>query len=301
MSSHELTAEVNQEIAEADALITTWDSPVLDGDFSEWAPRVRIIAHCGGAVKGRFHEPLFRKLTIINAAEPMARTTAELGAAFLMYAARNVDFYRAELRKPSNRIYDDKHLHGTGEETLIGRQVSLIGFGRVGRALVELLRAFEIEWLVYDPHAKRSASRVYGVRFSTLEDVLRRGTLLVLAAALTDDTRGLLDRDNLAKVPDGATVINIARGGLVDMKALTDEVRRKRLRCALDVTDPEEPLPLDHPLRNMPGAIVTPHIGGGSQAVRRQIAQTVTSDLERYFKGQPVRNRVTAAMLKLMT
>ncbi|MBV9767271.1 MAG: hypothetical protein JOZ48_20690 [Acidobacteriaceae bacterium] len=297
----QLTAPVKNEIAKADALVTTWDSPRFDASLPEWAPRIRIMAHCGGAVKGRFDESLFERLTITNAAEPMARTTAELGVAFLLYAARNIDFYRGELRKPSNRIYEERHLHGTGEETLIGRQVSLIGLGRVGRAIVELLHPFQIQWLVFDPHAPRSLAEKYAVRFATLDRVLREGSLLVLTAALTPQTRGLLGRENLAKLPDGATLINIARGGLLDLAELTRQVRRKRLRCALDVSDPEEPLPIRHPLRKLPGALVTPHIAGGSTAVRRQIAETVIEDLKRFFNGQPVENRVTSAMLSRMT
>ncbi|MBV8896932.1 MAG: hypothetical protein JO051_10510 [Acidobacteriaceae bacterium] len=297
----ELTAAAKNEIAKADALISTWDSPHLDGSLPKWAPRIRVIGHCGGAVKGRFDESLFERLTVTNAAEPMARTTAELGVAFLLYAARNIDFYRGELRKASNRIYDERHLHGTGEETLLGRQVSLMGFGRVGQAIVELLRPFQIQWLVFDPHAPRSLAEKCGVRFTTLDRVLRQGSLLVLAAALTRETRGLLGRENLAKLPDGATLINIARGGLVDLAELTRQVRRKRLRCALDVSDPEEPLPIRHPLRNLPGAILTPHVGGGSAAVRREIAATVIEDLKRFFNGQPVENRVTSAMLSRMT
>ena len=301
MDAPQLTAPAKNEIAKADALVSTWDSPHLDATLPEWASRIRIIAHCGGAVKGRFDESLFERLTITNAAEPMARTTAELGVAFLLYAARNIDFYREELRKVSNRIYDERHLHGTGEETLIGRQVSLIGFGRVGQAIVELVRPFQIQWLVFDPHAPRSVAEECGVRLATLDRVLRQGSLLVLAAALTRETRGLLGRENLAKLPDGATLINIARGGLVDLAELTRQVRRKRLRCALDVSDPEEPLPLRHPLRNLPGAILTPHVGGGSAAVRREIAATVSEDLKRFFNGQPVENRVTSAMLSRMT
>ena len=100
----------------------------------------------------------------------MARATAELGAALLLYCARNVDFYRSELRKRSNQIYDEVHLHGSSE-SLIGQTVAMIGFGRIGRALVDLLRGFDIKWLVYDPYAPRSLSRQYPVRFVELAEI----------------------------------------------------------------------------------------------------------------------------------
>ncbi len=87
----------------------------------------------------------------------------------------------------------------------------------------------------------------------------------------------------------------------MDLEALTREVRRGRLRCALDVTDPDEPLPLRHPLRRLPGAIVTPHVGAASAEVRRQMADILLDDIERLFRGARVRHRVTPAMLDRMT
>lgn len=292
--------ELRTSLATAEALITTWDSPSFGEDLREMAPRMRIIAHCGGEVKSRFARPLFKRLTITNAADPMARATAEMGATFLMYCARNVDFYRRELAKPSNRIYDEVHLHGS-PDSLIGQTVGMIGFGRIGRALVDLMRGFDVHWLVHDPYAPRSLAKRYPVRFVSLKQLLPKVRLVVLAAALTEQTRGILDKEKLAAMPDGAAIINIARGGLIDLDALRKEVRKGRLRCAIDVTDPIEPLPVDDPLRTMEGAIVTPHIAGSGRHVRQEIAGVVLDDLARFFSGRSVMNRVTTAMLDRMT
>jgi len=282
------------------AVITTWDSPKFGEDLLQWAPQLRMIAHCGGEVKSRFARSLFDRLTITAAPTPMARATAEFGATLLLYCARNVDFYRGEMRKRSNKIYSDLHLHGC-TESIIGREVAMIGFGRIGRALVDLMRGFDIRWLVHDPYAPRSLTKQYPVRFVNLETLLAKANLLVLTAALTDETRGLLGKKNLARLPDGATVINIARGGLIDLDALTKEVKRKRLRCALDVTDPVEPLPVGHTLRTLPGAIVTPHMAASHHQVRHDMADVVMDDLESFFKGKGVQNRVTTSMLDRMT
>jgi phosphoglycerate dehydrogenase-like enzyme len=287
-------------LSTAQALVTTWDSPHLGDDLPLLAPHLRMIAHCGGEVKSRFARPLFKHLTITNAPAPMARATAELGAALLLYCARNVDFYRSEVRKRSNRVYDDVHLHGSSE-SLIGQTVAMIGFGRIGRALVDMLRGFDIQWLVHDPYAPRSLSGQYPVRFVSFQKLLPQAHLLVLTAALTEQTRGLLSRQTLARLPDGAFVINIARGGLINLNDLRREVQRGRLRCALDVTDPLEPLPVGDPLRTMPGAIVTPHIAGSGRPIRAGIARVVLDDLERFFTGKNVENRVTTSMLDRMT
>jgi phosphoglycerate dehydrogenase-like enzyme len=173
----------------------------------------------------------------------MARATAEFGATMLAYCARNVDFYRNEVRKKSNKIFSDLHLHGCSE-SIIGREVAMIGFGRIGRALVDLMRGFDLKWIVYDPYAPRSLAKNYPIRFVSLDALLPKANLLVLAAALTEETRGILNKTRLSQLPTGAAIINIARGGLIDLESLTQEVKRKRLQCALDVTDPIEPLPV---------------------------------------------------------
>jgi len=299
-ATSKFTADLRRRLSTIEALVTTWDSPHLGDDLPLLAPQLRIIAHCGGEVKSRFSRSLFRRLTITNAPAPMARATAELGSALLLYCARNVDFYRSELRKRSNRIYEDVHLHG-GSESLVGQTVAMIGFGRIGRALVDLLRGFDIQWLVHDPYAPRSLSRQYPVRFVGVQRLLPQAQLLVLTAALTAQTRGLLDRQNLAHLPDGACIINIARGGLINLDALRKEVQRGRLRCALDVTDPQEPLLVGDPLRAMRGSIVTPHIAGSGRQVREGIARVVVDDLEIFFSGRSVENRVTTSMLGRMT
>jgi len=163
------------------------------------------------------------------------------------------------------------------------------------------MRGFDLRWLVYDPYVPKSLARKYPIRFAGLQTLLSRAHLLVLTAALTEETRGLLSRDRLSRLPDGAALINIARGGLVDLAALTKEVQRGRLRCALDVTDPLEPLPVGHPLRNLPGAIVTPHVAASNWRVRHEIAEVVTNDLENFFRRRGVQGRVTTAMLDRMT
>jgi len=296
-----LTPSLRRTLAEADAVVTTWDSPRFGEDLPKIAPRLRVLAHCGGEVKGRFARPLFARLTVTNAPGPMARFVAELAVAFLLHAARNVDEYRQALRARSNAVYERLHRLGApADETILDRPVGLLGFGRIGRAIAAMLQPFGVRLLVHDPYVPAAVIRRSGGLPSTWRALLR-SRHLILAAGLTDRTRGILDRDALARLPDGATVINVARGGLVDLRALTNEVRRGRLRCALDVTDPDEPLPARHPLRRLPGAVLTPHVGSAQRAVRLRMADEVLADLELFFRGRPVRNRVTARMLERMT
>jgi phosphoglycerate dehydrogenase-like enzyme len=301
LPNHSYDAATISRLAGAEALITTWDTPYLSAETVKHLRSVRIISHCGGEVKKRFERSLFRRLVIVNTPEPMAKPTAELGAAFLLYAARNIDHYRDALRKRSNRIYDEVHITGGATSSLLGREVGMIGFGRIGRALVEMLRGFDVRWRVYDPFASRKLPVGVHVKFGSLNEVLKRSSLLTVTAAATERTRHLLNRERLAMLQEGSVVINIARGSLIDLVSLTREVESGRLRCALDVSDPEEPLPVNHPLRTLPGAMVTPHIGGGGRHTRGEMADAAIDELQRFFNGEPVQHRVTTRMLGRMT
>jgi phosphoglycerate dehydrogenase-like enzyme len=288
-------------LPEAEALVTTWDSPRFGEELVRLAPRVRLVAHCGGEVKGRFARPLFSRLTIANAPGPMAPYVAELAVSFLLMAVRRVEEHRAALRRRSNAIYARLHLDGAGLETLRGRTVGLLGLGRIGQETARLLKGFGPRVVAFDPYVSPRLARSLGVELVGFSRLLAESQELVVAAALTDQTRGLLGREALGRLRDGATVVNVARGGIVDLRALTREVRSGRLRCALDVTDPDEPLPLRHPLRRMRGAVLTPHVGAAQSDVRRAMADIVLDGLERFFAGRRVPTRVTPRMLDRMT
>jgi phosphoglycerate dehydrogenase-like enzyme len=300
-AAREETAGLRAQLERADALLTTWDGPRFGDDLPALAPRLRLVAHLGGEVKGRFARSLFSRFTIANAPGPMAPYVAELAVTFLLRDVRRVEAYREALRRPSNRVYERAHVHGCGRETLRERTIGLLGFGRIGRAIAGALRPFGPRLLVHDPYVPRRLARPFGAAFASLPRLLRASEFLVLAAALTEKTRRLIDRKALSLLPDGALVVNVARGGLVDLEALVREVRRGRLRCALDVTDPLEPLPLRHPLRRLPGATLTPHVGAGAVAVRRQMADIALDTLERFFRGERLANRVSPALLDRMT
>jgi phosphoglycerate dehydrogenase-like enzyme len=132
-----------------------------------------------------------------------------------------------------------------------------------------------------------------GVRsMDDLPALLPAARAVVLALPLTDQTRGLVDARFLAALPDGAIVVNVARGGIVDTEALLAETRSGRLFAFLDVTDPE-PLPAGHPLWQVPNVLITPHVGGGTSGWRRRGMRLVTDQLERYLSGAPLQNVIT--------
>ncbi|HKB66202.1 MAG TPA: hydroxyacid dehydrogenase [Pyrinomonadaceae bacterium] len=289
--------ELRAEIARADVLMTTWHSPFLRMEMFGTEPRVRLIAHCGGEVKSRMEEAVFNHLTVTNAAEPMAAPVAEMALALMLTLVRRLPDYAAEMRAGVVRTNE----YVSCGETVRDRKVGLIGFGRIGKAFARLVEPLGVELLVSDPYCTAEKVAEHKGRLVRLDELLTSCSIIVLAAALTPETQNILDQRRLSLIPDGAYLINVARGGLVDMDALLAELRKARLTVALDVTDPLEPLSPDHELRLLPNALLTPHIAAGGIEMRRAIGAVAVEEVVRFCKGEQLENVVTPDMLATMT
>jgi phosphoglycerate dehydrogenase-like enzyme len=289
--------QLRAEMAEADVLMTTWHSPFLRMEMLGARPRVRFIAHCGGEVKSRMEEAVFDHITVTNAAEPMAAPVAEMALALMLTLVRRLPDYSAEMRAGVVRTNE----YVSCGETVRGRKVGLIGFGRIGRAFARLVEPLGVELLVTDPCCTAETVAAHKGKLLGLDELLSSSSVVVLAAGLTPETRNLLDKRRLGLMPNGAYLINVARGGLVDMDALLAELRKARLTVALDVTDPLEPLPLDHELRRLPNALLTPHIAAGGIEMRRAIGAVAVEEVVRFCKDEQLENVVTRDMLAMMT
>jgi phosphoglycerate dehydrogenase-like enzyme len=289
--------QLRAEIARADVLMTTWHSPFLRSEMLGIPPRVRLIAHCGGEVKSRVEEEIFDHITVTNAAEPMAAPVAEMALALMLTLVRRVPDYAAEMRAGLVRTNE----YVSSGETIRGRKIGLVGFGRIGKGFARLLEPLGADLLVNDPCCDTEA--VFGLKgkLVELEELLRSCSVIVLAAGLTPETRNLLDARRLALMQDGAYLINVARGGLIDMDALLAELRTARITVALDVTDPLEPLPTDHELRRLPNVLLTPHIAAGGIEMRRAMGAVAIEEVVNFCRGERLQNVVTREMLATMT
>jgi len=289
--------ELRSEIANADVLMTTWHSPFLTADMLGGEPRVKLIAHCGGEVKSRVAEEIFEFVTITNAADPMARGVAEMALALTLTLVRRIPEYAREMRDGVIRTNEEV----SEGETFFGRRIGIVGFGRIGRAFARLLPPFGVDVLVSDPYALAHSVAAHGATLVELDELVASCSVVVVCAALTPETRGMFDKQRLSLLMNGAYLINVARGGLIEMDALLDELRQGRISVALDVTDPLEPLPVDNELRRLPNVILTPHIAAGGIEMRREIGAVAVEEVVRFAKGEPPLNRVTTDMLATMT
>jgi phosphoglycerate dehydrogenase-like enzyme len=177
--------------------------------------------------------------------------------------------------------------HHTG--VLADSTVLIVGHGSIGAALERRLDGFEVDVV----RVARSARE--GVHaMDELPDLLPAADVVVLLVPATSATAGMVDAAFLARMKDGALLVNAARGGVVDTEALLAELKTGRLRAALDVTAPE-PLPPGHPLWSAPGLLITPHVAGSTPASVRRTLRLVRSQLLRYLAGEPLKNVITDA------
>ncbi len=174
-------------------------------------------------------------------------------------------------------------------ETLQDKRVLVLGAGDLGRRMRRRLEACDAAATLVGTTAREG---VHGI--DELPALLGAHDAVVLMVPLTDATTGLVDADFLARMPDGAILVNAARGKVVHTDALLAELRAGRLRAALDVTDPE-PLPPDHPLWTAPGLLLTPHVAGSVHDYRRRAYAVVTAEVARYANGKDPENLVYGA------
>ena len=171
-----------------------------------------------------------------------------------------------------------------------GQHVLIVGYGSIGAAVERRLQGWEVTIERIARRARPATDGAPEVRgMDELADALPGADVVVLLVPVTDETRGLVDADFLAKMKDGALLVNAARGSIVDPDALLAALDSGRITAALDVTSPE-PLPDGHPLWSAPGVLITPHVGGMVEGGMDRAHAVVRAQLARYAKGEPLQN-----------
>ncbi len=221
-------------------------------------------------------------LRFANAASVHETSTAELAVGLALAAQRHIDAFAVDTAAG--------RWAPVFAQSLADRRVLLLGYGGVGKAVAARLAPFEVELTVVASRARdEDGVAVHGV--DELPALLPDAEIVIVTLPGGTATQHIVDDAFLAALPDGALIVNVGRGTLVDTDALVDHVRRGRIRAALDVTDPE-PLPAGHPLWSLPGVLIAPHVGGASSAMRPRIARLVRTQIERLAAGVPPLNVV---------
>jgi phosphoglycerate dehydrogenase-like enzyme len=217
-------------------------------------------------------------ITLCNARGAHTPATAELAVGLIVASLRN--FPRFVLAQHEGR-WDAAQSDPVG-----GKHVLIVGYGDIGAAVERRLAGWEV---TIERVARRARDGVHAL--SELPELLPRADVVVILVPVTDETRHLVDKDFLKAMKDDALLVNVARGAIVDAEALLEELTSRRLRAALDVTDPE-PLPAGHPLWQAPNLLLMPHVGGAVRGGHERAYRVVREQLARLSAGEPLRNVV---------
>lgn len=272
------------EITDDARASTIWVPPFLASlDVAEviaQLPGLELIQLVSAGAE-RFVEHVPDGVVLCNARGAHSGATAEWIVAAMLASIRHFPrFLAAQARGEWDNAWNDE---------LAGRRVLVVGAGDIGLALGRRLDGFDVRVSYVARSAREGVSSV-----QSLPELLPRHEIVVLLVPTTPETRGMVDAQFLAAMPDGALLINAARGPVVDTDALLSELTSRRLHAALDVTDPE-PLPEGHPLWSAPNLLLTPHTAGSVPRAGVKALAVVRVQLERWLAGEPLENVVHGA------
>ncbi|MFJ8632870.1 2-hydroxyacid dehydrogenase [Streptomyces sp. NPDC093568] len=218
---------------------------------------------------------------LCNARGVHEASTGELTLTLILASLRGVpDFVRAQ---------DRGEWLGGFRPALADKNVLIVGYGSIGAAIEDRLAPFELARVARVARSERTTARGKVHPLTELPTMLPEADVVIVSTPLTEATRHLVDADFLARMKDGALLVNVARGAVVDTKALLAELETGRITAALDVTDPE-PLPREHPLWRAPGVLISPHVGGPTSAFLPRAKRLLVDQLRRYVNREPLRN-----------
>ncbi|MFC5804821.1 2-hydroxyacid dehydrogenase [Streptomyces formicae] len=220
---------------------------------------------------------------LCNARGVHEASTAELTLALILASLRGIPRFVEGQRQ--------EEWHAGFYPALADKSVLIVGYGSIGAAIEDRLAPFECARVARVARSARTTERGEVHPLSQLPALLPEADVVILSTPLTPATHHLANAGFLARMKDGALLVNVARGPVVDTKSLLEEVETGRITAALDVTDPE-PLPAGHPLWHAPGVLISPHVGGSTSAFLPRAKRLLAGQLTRFAAGEALRNVV---------
>jgi len=280
-------AELREIISGYDALAVRSATKVT-AEILAAAPRLRVIGRAGTGVDNIDLAAATRRgVVVMNAPGGNSVSVAEHTLALLLALSRRV----ADASQSTRGGKWEKKKFSSGRE-LSGKTLGVVGTGNIGALVVQRAKAFGMKVIGYDPFLSEEAAGKLGIELVALPDIFRRSDAITLHVPLTEQTKNMVAAPQLAAMKQGALLVNCARGGLVDEKALAQSLKAGHLGgAALDVFETEPP-PADHPLFSCENFIATPHLGGSTEDAQQNVAVIVCESMVEYLSTGTVRNAV---------
>jgi phosphoglycerate dehydrogenase-like enzyme len=282
----------------ASVAITGWGTPKLDEPLLDQRPDLRLVAHAAGSVRQLLPLAAIEsgRVQVTHSAIHIGEAVAEFVMAQILTWLRQPLALAEAMRAGEPWLPLRTRLLGR----LLGEQtVGLVGAGYVGRLLIRQLGAFDARVTVHDPYMSAGEADRLGVTLLSLDALLAGSDVVSLHVPSLPATRHMIGAPELARIKDGALLINTARGAIVDEAALVAELRKRRFTAALDVYE-SEPLADDSPLRTLDNAILSPHAAGHTHETYLRQGASAVDEALRFLTNQPLRHKVTSGMIATM-
>ncbi|OHB58381.1 MAG: glycerate dehydrogenase [Planctomycetes bacterium GWF2_42_9] len=281
---------------DADIIFSGWGLPVLDEEFLNNAPNLKVIFYGSGTIKYFITEQAWeRGIKITSAFAANAIPVAEFTLGQILLSLKAYWYHARQAR--SQKTFISSECVGPG---VYGSTVGLISLGTISRCLCQRLLPFNIKIVGYDPYVTQETAQMLNVELCSLEDVFRNADVISLHAPLNEQTKGMITSQHFHLMKPYATFINTARGAIVDEEGLIDAfTHRSDLTALLDVTAPEPPKE-NSPLYTLKNIILSAHIAGSIGAECRRMGDYMVQELRRYMNGLPLEWEVTQEMAEIM-
>lgn len=288
-------AEHADQLAAAEVIFSTWGMPKMDAAFFEMAPKLRAVFYAAGTVKGFVTDEVWRRqITLCSAWRSNAIPVAEFSLGAILLSLKQTWQYHRRLK--AEKAFGSRiPTHGAYHS-----KVGLVSLGAIGWRVVELLRAFEVEVIAYDPFADPERVAAEKVRLVTLEALFEQADVVSLHTPWLKETEGLIHGGLLRRMKPHSTFINSSRGAVVnepDLLAVLAE--RPDLTAVIDVTHPEPP-PEDSPFFSLPNLLLTPHIAGSVDSECQRMGDSMLDEYLRFRRNDPLQHQVTPEILPRM-
>lgn len=293
-------AEVKENpaiLSDIDLIFTGWGGPVFDEAFLQAAPHLKAVFYGAGTIKYVATDAFWeRDILITTANTANAIPVAEYSLSQILFSLKGGWRFVQAAKKTG--VYPKKHDHYIAGA--FDRTVGLISLSTVGRKVLELLKAFDLNVLAYDPFVSEEEAKELNVELCSLDEIFKRSDVVSLHSPLLAETRDLITGDHFALMKEYASFINTARGAIVNESEMIQVLQERRdITAVLDVTNPEPPQ-ADSPLFELENVILTPHIAGSEGLECGRMGTFMLEEFKRYLQKEPLKWQVTKEKFDVM-
>ncbi len=262
----------------------------VDAELMDRFPTLKVISNHGVGVDHiDLNAARERSIPVGNTPGVLDGAVADMAFALLLAAARRLAEGDRFARRPDVVAFATGERHG---RDVHGSTIGIVGMGNIGSQIAKRAHGFDMKILYHNRQPRPMAEETWCARWVSLDTLLSESDFVILMVPLSETTRNMIGRRELGLMKPTATLINIARGGVVDTNALTETMLAKKIfAAALDVTEPE-PLPRDHPLLKLDNVTLTPHLGSATVQTRRRMAELSVENLLAGLNGKPLVCRI---------